>query len=75
MLYKRSSFITWLSKVKDCEITPLEGRVMKINNGPAVYAYMMVDRRDRIDYEEILKICNELYLTSIPGDKDLIRIE
>lgn len=77
MLYTRSSFIQYLREVHDCEIIPLDDsreRTLRIKNGP-VSAYMFLTRKDRIDYEEIHIICNKLYLTDLPGDKDLERIE
>lgn len=75
MLYKRSSFINYLKEKHDCEISPVrDSRVLRIKNGP-VSAYMFLDNKDRIDYEEIWIICRKLYLVDLPGDKDLERIE
>jgi hypothetical protein len=75
MLYKRSSFLTYLKVKHDCTIAPIrDTRVIVIKNGP-VSVRMWVDSKDRIDYEEIWLICQKLYLTDLPGEKDLIRIE
>ena len=75
MLYKRSSFIKWLKDKFDCEITPIrDTKVLIIKNGP-VSSKMWMDGKDVIDYEEIYMHYQKLYLTDMPGDKDLIRIE
>ena len=76
MLYLRSSFFTWLTKVKECEMIPLgqmtrTGAVI-LKNGP-VTAKVCTNRE--IDYEEIWSICNRLYIVGLPGDSDLERIE
>lgn len=73
MLYSRSSFLRYLTKVHDCEVTPLEGRVLRLKNGPA-FDYMITNRHDRIDYEEISMLCAKLYIP-LPGDKDLVLLE
>jgi len=75
MLYKRSSFLSWLSDVKDCDVNPIrDTNVVIIKNGPAS-ARMWIDTKDRIDYEEIWLICNKLYIDGLPGEKELTRIE
>lgn len=75
MLYKRSSFITWLKDSQECEIIPLkDARGLKIKNGPA-FTFMWTDSNDRIDYEEIWMHCQKLYILEPPGDKVLIKIE
>ena len=75
MLYKRSSFIHWLRDSRDCEIKPIrDSRVTIIENGVMSHR-MWMDRHDRIDYEEIWMVCNNLMIVGLPGDGDLIRIE
>ncbi|HUZ59358.1 MAG TPA: hypothetical protein VMU83_11300 [Hanamia sp.] len=77
MLYTRSSFIKWLTDVKDCEIINLDdrkGRVITVKNGPCT-AYIFDDKRDQIDYEEIYIVCCKKLWMEMPGDKDLIRLE
>lgn len=75
MLYKRSSFVNWLKDFRDCEITILRNsRVTIISNGVMSHR-MWMDRHDRIDYEEIWMVCNNLMIVGLPVDKDLIRIE
>lgn len=75
MLYKRSSFLRWLSEVKDCEITPIrDTNALVIKNG-VMSARMWVDKNDRIDYEEIWLFCNKLYIEGLPGNSELERIE
>ena len=75
MLYTRSSFLKYLKEKHDCTISPIrDTRVLVVRNGP-VSARMWLDTKDRIDYEEIWLFCQKLYLTDLPGDKDLIRIE
>ncbi len=76
MVYTRSSFIKWLTKVKDCEIVNLNdirSRVISIKNGPCT-AYIIIAKKDVIDYEEIYIICKKLWL-DLPGNKDLEIIE
>jgi uncharacterized protein YlaI len=76
MLYTRSSFITYLTKVHDCEIVVLDdskGKALQVKNGPAK-AYIMVNSRNRIDYKEIFIVCKKLYLP-IPLNADLEKIE
>jgi len=48
-------------------------RCVVITNGPANIK-IWLDKKDRIDYEEIWFICKEIYI-DLPGDSDLIRIE
>jgi hypothetical protein len=78
MLYTRSSFITWLKEVHDCEFLPAGERdrigVIHIKYGPE-RAYIMTDSKDRIDYETIQRICQKLYLTRWPDDGELDRLE
>ncbi len=77
MLYTRSSFINYLKKVHDCTITPIStgnSSILQIQHGPAK-AYIMVKGKDRIDYEEIYIVCRKLWLSDMPGDKDLVKIE
>lgn len=74
MLYKRSSFLTYL-KDKGCDIIPLkDSPVIKIVNGTQS-AYIRLSGSDLIDYEEIYLIYNKLLLVDLPGDKDLDRVE
>lgn len=74
MLYTRSSFLTWLKDNNDCDIKPIpDSRVLIICNGPCS-AKILVDSKNRIDYEEIWLVCNKLYL-GLPGNNDLERIE
>ena len=74
MLYKRSSFIRWLTNKKGCEVYPLKRtNVMIIENGIAK-AQMWINPKDLIDYEEISLLCQKLYL-ELPGDKDLVKSE
>jgi hypothetical protein len=79
MLYKRSSFIDWLRKVKDCDIIPLDddryrsGGIL-IKNGVMKF-YMGTDPQDEIDYEEIYIACTKLMIVGLPGNSDLKRIE
>ena len=74
MLYTRTSFITWLRDVKECDIITFDKNYVLIKNGVMKH-YMGVDSKDRIDYEEIWIICTNLYIVGLPGDKDLVRIE
>ena len=76
MLYKRSSFITWVTKVYDCEVYPhpTNPRVLFIKHLNAT-TNMFVNSKDAIPYEEIHLHCNRLGLPEIPGEKDLIRYE
>ena len=72
MIYKRSSFLRYLTDTRKCEIIPLrEGREqgMNIRNG-IVTIYVLSDKKDRIDYEEIYIICKKLNVT-IPSGNDL----
>lgn len=76
MLYTRSSFITYLTEKKDCEIVVLDdskGKALKVINGPQS-AYIWVSSKNRIDYREIYTICKKLWL-DLPGDSDLEKIE
>ncbi len=77
MLYTRSSFINYLINVHQCEIIDINDRkdkVITIKNGPA-QAFIWATGKDQIDYEMILRVCNKLWLTDLPGDKDLEKIE
>jgi hypothetical protein len=75
MLYKRSSFIHWLQNIHDCEVKIIrDSRVTIIINGVQSHR-MWMDRHDRIDYEEIWLVCNNLLIVGLPGDSDLKRIE
>ncbi len=74
MLYTRSSFITWLTKVKDCEVKPLKDRnTLMVINGIAK-GYIYTNSRDRITWEEIQVLCLKIYL-ELPASKDLNKIE
>lgn len=83
LLYTRSSFLRWLSQVKECEIKPLDyddndrGRYsfggILIKNGPCKF-YMGTDQRDRIDYGEIRIICKKLWI-ELPNHSDLEPLE
>lgn len=74
MLYTRSSFIKWLTKVKECQVQPMRGsRTLMVSNGIAK-AYIFANKNDYIDYEEIALLCRKIYL-ELPGDKDLKKIE
>lgn len=76
MLYTRSSFIRWLTKVKDCEIinvNDIRNRVISIKNGHVI-AYIMTGKKDLMDYEEIYIVCKKLFL-DLPGDTDLEKVE
>lgn len=74
MLYTLSSFIDWLKK-QDCEIEPLKGKnVVRIRNG-VMRHHIWVDKKNRINYEEIYIAYNRLLLTDLPGDKDLEMVE
>lgn len=78
MIYKCSSFLKWLKEGKDCEIIPMQNNsrlgVILIKNGVMKY-YLMTNKKDRIDYEEIYNACQRLYIVGLPGDSDLERIE
>jgi len=74
MLYNRSAFLAYLVKIEECEIIPLNEKVIRIKNGSAT-ANMWMDGKNRIDYEEIYILYKKLYLRDLPGDKDLVRIE
>lgn len=75
MLYKRSAFLQLLVEKYECQTIPLSsGRTIKIVNGPSS-AFMHLDGRDVIDYEEIYLIYQKLYLSDLPGDRDLVRVE
>lgn len=75
MLYKRSSFIAWLTKTYDCETYP-----HKINPKILVIRHlnettnMFVNSKDAIPYEEIHLHCNRLGLPGLPGAKELIEL-
>jgi hypothetical protein len=70
MLYKRSSFLRLLKKKHECDIKPLEnGTVIRIENGP-VHAYIHLNNKDRIDYDEIWVVCRKLYI-ELPGASEL----
>ena len=77
MLYKRSSFVKWLKEERDCEIIPLHnktGGVILIKNWNFKH-YLGYSSKDQIDYEEIYKVCSNLYIVGLPGDSELERIE
>lgn len=74
MLYKRSSFLTFLKEKYDCEIIPLDGGALKIKHGSA-QSFMITNRKDQIDYEEVYMHYQKLWLPDVPGDADLERIE
>lgn len=75
MLYKRSSFIHFLQNSRNCDVETIkDSRVTIIRNGVQSHR-MWMDRHDRIDYEEIWMVCNNLLIDGLPGDNDLIRIE
>lgn len=75
MLYKRSSFIKWLTEEKGCEVFPLKDKkVLLVQNGIAK-AYLWLNPKDLIDYEEIFIFCNKIYIDGLPGDKDLKKAE
>lgn len=75
MLYTRSSFIKWLTEVKECEVYPLKNtNVLVVVNGIAK-ANMWVNPKDLIDYEEIFIFCNKIHIDGLPGDKDLKKVE
>lgn len=76
MLYKRSSFITWLTKVCDCEVYPLKNnpKVLFVKYGNES-TKMNVNSKDEIDYEEIYYHYQRLLLPQLPGDKDLKKAE
>jgi hypothetical protein len=75
MLYKRSSFIKWLTEVKECEVFPIRDTNVLIIKNWQISIKIMLDKKDRIDYEEIWLICNKLYIVGLPGDNELERIE
>ena len=71
MVYKRSSFLKYLTD-KGCDIIPLkDSNVIRIENGTQ-HCYITTDRHDRINYEEIYTAYNKLLLVDLPGDKDLV---
>jgi len=75
MLYKRSSFITFLKEKRDCDIIPLRDKsVILLKNGVMTH-YLGVDKFDTIDYEEIWIVCTNLLIVGLPGDSELIRAE
>ena len=76
MLYKRSSFITWLTKSCSCDVYPLRNNpkilvIQYLNETSKMY----ITHKDEIDYEEIYLHYQRLLLPYLPGDKDLIKIE
>lgn len=74
MFYTRSSFITWLTKVKNCEVQPLRDRnTLSVTNGIA-RGYIYSTPHDRIDWEEIEVLCLKIYL-ELPSQKDLQKLE
>lgn len=75
MLYKRSSFIHWLQKERDCEVIPIRNTKNTLIKNGVMKHYMWFDKHDRIDYEEVWTVCNNLMIVGLPGEKDLIRIE
>jgi hypothetical protein len=84
LFYKRSSFLRWLQKKKDCTVTPLgnddNDRRRDAFGGVAisnhfVKTYMGVDHKDRIAYEEIHLVCNKLMIDGLPGESDLERAD
>ena len=74
MVYTRSSFIKWLTEVKDCDVKPLDRNTLQVTNGIAK-AFIWVNNRDVIDYEEIYILCNKIHIVGLPGDNDLIKVE
>lgn len=76
MLYKRSSFIKWLTEKCFCEVYPLANNpkvlIIKYLNETSK---MFVNSRDMIPYEEIYMHYQRLLLPSLPGDSDLIKVE
>jgi len=75
MLYKRSSYLKWLTDHHQCEIIPVrDTRVIIIKNWQ-ITVKMWLDFNDRIDYEEIWIVNNKLMIVGMPGEKDLKRIE
>ncbi len=76
MLYKRSSFITWLTKEYECEVSflPNNPRVLVVKHMNETVK-MFVNSKDAIPYEEIHLHCNRLGLPGLPGDKDLVIYE
>lgn len=84
LLYKRSSFLSWLQDVKGCEIQPLASDDndrrrdsfggLLVTNGP-IKCFVGTNSKDRISYEEIHLVCNKLYIDGLPGDSDLERLE
>lgn len=74
MLYTRSSFIKWLTDVKDCKVQPLGGNTLQVTNGIAK-GFIWASSKDIIDYEEIYLLCNKIHIVGLPGDNDLIKVE
>lgn len=74
MLYKRSSFLTFLKKKYDCDIKIMDSKAIRIKYGNELF-YMVTNKADIIDYEEIYICYNRLLLPDLPGDKDLERVE
>ena len=74
MLYTRSSFITWLTTVKNCEVQPLrDKKTLQVDSGIA-RGYMYLTPRDRISWEEIQILCLRICI-EMPSQKDLKKIE
>ena len=74
LLYKRSSFIKWLT-AKGCEVYPLKHTNVMMIEGPFCTVKMWINPKDVIDYEEIVLICQKLHLQDLPGNKDLVIVE
>jgi hypothetical protein len=84
LLYKRSSFLRWLQKKKDCTVEPLNfddsdrrrdsfGGVVIRNH--VIKAFMGIDHKDRIAYEEIHLFCDKLMIDGLPGESELERAD
>ena len=74
MLYRRSSFISWLTNTMHCEVIPLRDSMgLVVKNGP-MSMKLWYDKNDLIDYEEIYLVYKKLLLTALPGEKDLIAV-
>jgi len=74
MIYKRSSFLTLLKEKYDCEIKVIGNGVIKIIHGSA-HSFMHTDSKDRIDYEEVYRHYQKLWLPSLPTSSELELIE
>lgn len=70
MLYKRSSFLKLLEIKYGVKVKPLRDGVLMLIHGPQIH-YMMTDRHDQIDYEEIYIIYNKLLLPELPSPKEI----